>query len=466
MYFPGLIFKQVRVSSSLDPSPQQAHKSPPGQPRNKSKLGCRECKAKRVKCDEVYPTCRRCQRQGLVCSSAPRPTQWQVETPWLSLQPKTHVNPRLLQYWLEKVSQASVVDPENNPFSFPLLEHVAQSPALVHAIQSVSASHERHFPAKAPILALEERGKAIACLRSEMNQIQRAPYTHFLTIMLLALAHVADSDPKEYGEQHLLGARALINSMLGDISSISMSTTNDPVVRLCLGIYLYWDMCSSFLADPYEPQGLDSLNISLAVQRMGDWHHPMYGTCSRLLLIIANVGRYCRQIHDMPQTRNPTREALLEAQLCTWETSPPNPDLGHLYEAFRNHGLVFLYRSRVHAQRRCCTDPGLAEAQDESLILQHAEETIRHLLLIPASSNSLNFQSLPLLATGSELTASNGSLRNEVRGRLRAIYSLNRLPTNLMALRLVEELWDARDNGNPSFWLSRTLQKGWRLLLT
>ena len=462
MYFSRLLFKQVTVNSSLNPNTQQEHESLPSRPRNKSKLGCRECKAKRVKCDEAFPTCKRCQRQGLVCSSVPRPTQWQVETPWLSLQPRTHVNSRLLQYWLEKVSQASVIDPEDNPFSFPILEHVTKSPALLHAIQSVSANHEQYFPAKTPILALEERGKAIACLRREMNKVQRAPYTQFLTIILLALTHVADSDPKEYGKQHLLGARALINSMLQDIS---MSTTNDPMIRLCLGIYLYWDMCSSFLVDPCEPQVLDLLNISIAVHRMGDWHHPMYGTCSRLLFIIAHVGRYCRRVHDMPQSRNPTQEAMLEAQLTTWVTSPPNPDLGHLYEAFRNHGLVFLYRSRAHALGGCPTDPGVTEVQ-ESLILQYAEETVRHLLLIPASSNVINFQSLPLLAAGSELTESNHFLRDEVRGRLRAIYSLNRLPANLMALQLIEELWDARDSGTPSFWLSHTLQKDWRLLLT
>ncbi|KAB8215529.1 fungal-specific transcription factor domain-containing protein [Aspergillus novoparasiticus] len=462
MFFPRLLFKQVIVGSSLGPNTQQEHKSLPGRRRNKSKLGCRECKAKRVKCDEAYPTCKRCQRHGLVCSSAPRLTQWQVETPWLSLQPKTHVNPRLLQYWLEKVSQASVIDPENNPFSFPILEHIAQSPALLHAIQSVSASHEQYFPAKTPILALEERGKAIACLRQEMNQIQRASYTQFLTIMLLALVHIADSDPKDYGKQHLFGARAMINSMLRDTST---STTNDPLVRLCLGIYLYWDMCSSFLVDTCEPEGLNLFNISVAVHRMGDWHHPMYGTCSRLLLIVANVGRYCRQVHDMPQNRNQAQEAMLEAQLKTWATSPPNPDLGHLYEAFRNHGLVFLYRSRAHAQRDYATDPDVTEAQ-ESLILQYAEETVRHLLRIPGSSCSLNFQSLPLLAAGSELTESNHFLRDEVRGRLRAIYSLNRLPANLMALQLVEELWDARDSGAPCFWLSHTLQKDWRLLLT
>ncbi|KAF4157703.1 hypothetical protein CNMCM8927_007290 [Aspergillus lentulus] len=280
--------------------------------------------------------------------------------------------------------------------------------------------------------------------------------------MLLALTQVADSDPKDYGKQHLFGARALINNMLRDIS---MSTIDNPVVRLCLGIYLYWDMCSSFLVDPCEPQGLNLFNMSLAVHTMGDWHHPMYGTCSRLLLIIANVGRYCRRIHDMPQNRNPMQEVMLEAQLRTWTTSPPNADLGHLYEAFRNHGLVFLYRSRAHAQRGCPKDPDVTEAQ-ESLILQYAEETVRHLLLTPASSYSLNFQSLPLLAAGSELNESNYFLRDEVRGRLRAIYSMNRLPTNLMALQLVEELWDARDSGSPSFWLSHTLQKDWRLLLT
>ncbi|OJJ70351.1 hypothetical protein ASPBRDRAFT_44513 [Aspergillus brasiliensis CBS 101740] len=462
MYFPRLQFKQVMVSSPPHPSTQQEHNSPPARTRNKSKAGCRECKIKRVKCDESYPTCKRCQRQGLVCSSAPRLTQWQVETPWLSLQPKTHVNRRLLQYWLEKVSQSLVIDPENNPFSFPILEHVGQSPALLHAIQSISAGYEQYYPANTPILALEERGKAIACLQEEMKRIQKSPYTQFVTTMLLALTQAADSDPKDYGKQHLFGARALINSMLRDTS---ISITDDPVVRICLGVYLYWDMSTSYLVDPFEePQGLDLFEVSLAVHRMGDWHHPMYGTCSQLLLIIANVGRYCRQIHDMPQDRNLVYEAALETQLSTWTTSAPNPDLGHLYEGFRNHGLAFLYRSRAHAHGCCPTDRDGTKAQ-ESLILQYAEETIRHLMLIPSSSYYLNFQSLPLLAAGSELTESHPLLRDEVRGRLRAIYSLNRLPANLLALQLVEELWDARDSGKPAFWLSHVLQKDWRLLL-
>lgn len=78
--------------------------------------------------------------------------------------------------------------------------------------------------------------------------------------------------------------------MLQDISSLK-----EPVVCLCLGMYLYWDMRSTFLVDPEELHALYyPFNISIAVHRMGDWHHPMYGTCTGLLFILANVGRYCR----------------------------------------------------------------------------------------------------------------------------------------------------------------------------
>lgn len=41
-----------------------------------------------------------------------------------------------------------------------------------------------------------------------------------------------------------------------------------------------------------------------------------------------------------------------------------------------------------------------------SLIQEYAEDTVRHLMQIPATSNYLNFQSLLLLATGTELAES------------------------------------------------------------
>ncbi|OGE50895.1 hypothetical protein PENARI_c015G11438 [Penicillium arizonense] len=459
MPFARLRFGPVINSAGHAPSPSTLqHTSAESARKTKSKLGCQQCKTKRVKCDESYPTCRRCARLGLICLPAPRLTQWQVETPWFSLQPTAIINRRLLQYWLEKVSQMLVIDPEDNPFSFPALEYIPQSPALVHIIQSLSASHEKYFSAHSPIIALEERGKALVSLRKEVEQNQRKPQAFLLTTMLLSLAQSADCDMKDYGKQHLFAARNLINRMLQNASDL----VNDPLARLCLGMYLYWDMCSAFLVDPEEDQIIDSLNMSIAIHKMGNWHHPMYGPCTGLLFILGNVGRYCRQILDS-RHRNFTQEAIFEQQLYCWQACPPNISLGHLYEAFRKYGLIFLYRAS--GQNNRFTNPDMMFQNQQSLIQKYAEDTVRHLMQIPATSNYLNFQSLLLLATGAELAESNNFLRDEVRERLRAMYSLNRLPTNLHALQLLEELWCARDNGNTSFWLQYMLQKDWYLLL-
>ena len=59
-----------------------------------------------------------------------------IAEPWLGI-----VNPKkkLLQYWLEKTNRIMTVCPENNPLSYPLLEHLVSTPSLLHVVQSVSA---------------------------------------------------------------------------------------------------------------------------------------------------------------------------------------------------------------------------------------------------------------------------------------------------------------------------------------
>jgi hypothetical protein len=352
-----------------------------------------------------------------------------------------------------------VIDPEDNPYSFPALEYILQSPALVHTIHSISANHEQYFPAHAPIVALEERGKALASLRKEVDQNQQPPQAFLLTVMLMTLVHAADCNMNDYGKEHLIAARILINGMLQNTSSLM---DGEPLARLSLGMYLYGDMCSAFLLDLDEEPRINSLNMSIAIHRMGNWHHPMYGPCTELLFILGNVGRYCRGVLDSQQ-RDFTQEAILEQQLLCWKVYPPNINLGHLYEAFRKYGLSFLYQASGRNDQ--FTNPDLMLGSRDSVIKCYAEETVCGLMQIPATSNYLNFQSLPLLTAGSELTGPRNPLRDQVRERLRAVYSLNRLPVNLHTLQLLEELWNSRDKGDPSFWLQCMLQKNWRLLL-
>ncbi|KAF7174257.1 hypothetical protein CNMCM5623_006831 [Aspergillus felis] len=386
-------------------------------------------------------------------------TKPKYEAPWFSLQVEATINRRLLQYWLERVSQMLVIDPDDNPYSFPALEYITKSSALVHIIQSISAQHEQYFPTQAPVIALEERGKALASFRKELEHVETTPRASLLTAMLLTLSHAADPDMTDFGKEHLFAARILVNRMLQDTSALSEP---DCLPRLCFGMYLYADMCSAFLVDPDEQQQSNSLEFAIAVQRMGLWHHPMYGSCTELLFILANVGRYCRQVIHSPR-RNPSREAILEQQLYKWSACSARPALDLIYEALRKHGLIFLYR--ITGWNDSFTNPALKESSLEAVIHHYAIKTVQGLLEIPITSNYLNFQSLPLLTAGSELGESESGLRDQVRQRFRAIYSLNRLPANLHALQLLEELWAAHDSGKSCFWVRYMLQKGWRLLL-
>ncbi|KNG87621.1 hypothetical protein ANOM_003635 [Aspergillus nomiae NRRL 13137] len=460
MSFFRVRFEPVKCLSPTSQERSQDEEPTAPRRRPKSKLGCRECKARRVKCDETFPVCLRCVRRGLICSSTPRLSQWQIETRWYSSHVDTIVNRRLLQYWLERVCQILVIDPENNPFSFPVLEYIQESPALVHIIQSVSARHEQYFSAEVARIALEERGKALASFRNELGTGKTRPLLSMLTALLLALSHGADRDMTDFGKWHLLAARTLIHKMLEDTSH---PWDLNPFSRLCLGMYLYWDMGCSYLVHPDEQQALDTPGLSLAVQQIGHWHHPMYGFCTDLIFILGNLGRYCRQLLHSGR-RSFTRETILEKQLYLWSAPSTEPTLTLLYESLRKHGLILLYR--ICGWNDAFTNPCLEEIDLEPLIHRYALDTIDHLLQIPTSSNYLNFQSLPILTAGSELKREDNRLRNDVRNRLRALYSMNRLPANLHALELLEEIWIARDTtDDTSSWIHHMLRKGWLLVL-
>ncbi|KAI8667091.1 Zn(2)-C6 fungal-type domain-containing protein [Fusarium sp. Ph1] len=76
-------FESRSVSSSSD-TPNQvilARQQPSRRGHSKSRLGCFNCKRRRVKCDERQPGCARCARLGLRCQYPPLACQALPETP-------------------------------------------------------------------------------------------------------------------------------------------------------------------------------------------------------------------------------------------------------------------------------------------------------------------------------------------------------------------------------------------------
>lgn len=186
----------VAPRSAVGSHPRDTNKSSPT--RQRSRSGCRECRQRRVKCDETFPACQRCQRRGAICQPSLRTFNWQFEVPWLADSPlKTtsltpnmdiKVDARLMRYWLDATSQMLSVDPSNNPFSFPILRYVTVSPSLAHFIQSASAAQKEFFYQPNMSVSLEERGKALSALRHEL-QTQSSSLSHaFLTLLMLGMS--------------------------------------------------------------------------------------------------------------------------------------------------------------------------------------------------------------------------------------------------------------------------------------
>lgn len=463
--------KALSASSDHDtqPNPEDisALKAAAQRVHNKSKFGCRECKARHVKCDETYPVCTRCLRRGSICLPAARSSRWIHELP-RSILPHgncPYIDNRQFQYWLENASQILVIDPENNPWSFPILKYVEHSASLAYALQSISIGHQSFFDAESRPAMLKARVQAIAALQQEL-QGAGSLITSFLTTYLLGIsaACIDMDDVTDFGQQYLTGARAIMGHLLAEQEALS-----DSFKHFAFGVHVYWEMATAFLCEPEEQPTSDLFQIYEGIQQTKHLYHPLAGFSLEVMYTLIAVGRYCRKLIETGQ-RELDLETAFEEQMLDWDYTNDEPNLALLNESFRNAGLVLLYRVCAHQPRNVDyseeeNDITSHLSVSDAMIRQYSMKVVDGLVEAPMTSHCLNLHPLPLLTAASELEASDERERSLVLARFRAIYSLNRLPVCLWAIELLEDIWSLRDQGVRLSWLEIMLQKNWKLVI-
>jgi hypothetical protein len=267
----------------------------------------------------------------------------------------------------------------------------------------------------------------------------------------------------QFGYEHLNGARVLIELILN-----SSTNTDDKFAQLALGTYLYWDMACSFLLEPNQQFTIRS-SIPKAVAKIAEDFHPIMGYSAESMYTLANLGRYCRSFIDLG-IRDKALEEEFETRLLAWRPTTKNTELILLGSSFRNHGLINLYRicGRTGYRTEEELDLGIHSPENietEKVIRQYALQTVRDLSLIPTHNWHTNLQAISLLTAGSELTAVDHRERDIVVDRFTALYSINRLPGNLMAIDILQDVWQARDFEITISWVHIMLLRGWRLSL-
>ncbi|KAF9876384.1 C6 zinc finger domain-containing protein [Colletotrichum karsti] len=351
---------------------------------------------------------------------------------------------------------------DDNPLSFPLVEHLLYTPSLVHAVQSVSAGQKGFFGATAVQTCLRERGLAIRALRIELRDHELIKPASLLSVFLLGISSSwTEEKPICYGKEHLSGARTLLAKALMDEKK-----KDDPVIQYILGWYLYWDMTCAFVAEPddYDASPMNEVEVVTAIERSRTSFHPMIGFSAKLFYNLASVGRHCRRVLATG-VGDADLETMLEIELLSWNLDHGDKTLIDMSFAYRNHGLIMLYEiyGRRH-QPEVNVYSTMGKEHDLSCVIRLlAMESLKRLLDTPIDAACINFHSMPLLTAGAQLRHDDTRMRVRVVDRFKDLYSTNRIMVNIWAIELLEELWVLRDGGEVISWPELLLSKDWTL---
>ena len=377
-----------------------------------------------------------------------------------------YVDKRHLQCWLDKTSQILTLYPDlhANPLSLPILRHVAVSRALVHVCQSASIGHTNSFDTSASSPCLEERQLALRMVREELSEKKTPPIALFLSVFILGVSSpwILD-DRADFGSNHFLGARAIIDSLLGDVK-----VRNDPWFPIVLGYYLWWDMSCAFFLDPEDSNPPNTAEVYKALQQSGmpASCHPIAGNHSEILYILGNLARYCRRALEK-ETYDVAFEDMTKDQLMCWLPVGEDSDINVLSGAFCKYGFIMLCTVRRWRAERSAEFPEAGHLDDIAILdmtsRMYALEIISDLLRIPASAAPSVFQGIPLLAAGAELTADDEGIRAEVRSRFGALFSRIRVPNLLWLIQLLNVVWEMNDRGCKVTYLEVMLRKKWHI---
>ncbi|KAJ3550038.1 hypothetical protein NM208_g200 [Fusarium decemcellulare] len=470
--------KQRQLHEAIKP-----RKQAPPRRYYRCRYPCRECKQSRSRCDETYPVCLRCSRRGIICHAAAREEQWQLQLPSLIISPKDKTTVtrcdvsslfrdnderHLLRYWLEKTSRILVACDDENPFAYPIVEHLYTSQSMLHIIKSISSAHQHFFHPDQIRDSLEERVMAIASLREELGSGSQHLHTLFFSIYLLGISSsYLDSQLQDFGQEHLEAARTIINIILAEEAS-----RKHPLTRLLVGTFVYWDMSCAFLIDSTDSLMYDFEGRihSFITEEMSGFSHPITGPCTELFFVLSTLGRYIRHVMAY-MIRDHDLETVIEAQLLDWKF-PEGVSLtmwSQTAEAFRKHGLIMFYRfcrpDDLYEPSETLfntSEPSSARYID-LLARQYAIDIMASLSTIPITSTLLALQPIPLLTAGAELTVEDSHLQIEIRTRLLALYSCSRIPANLTTAGLLDKIWQLQRQGHRVGWLELLVQDNMKL---
>jgi hypothetical protein len=327
--------------------------------------------------------------------------------------------------------------PTENPWRTLVWPLARDSPALYHAIASMTAFHTSKERPALRVDGMEHMRRSIRSLATGIEKMRTD--TALATTLVLAFSESWDQHIST-GIEHLRGAKILVNQALTAHKKHSLSGDDFARLRFLCNTWVYMDVIARLTSvDNDESNDFDSVLSPFTHTEID----PLMGSASTLFPLIGQAANLCRKVRktDTNSIQIISQAIELKQAIEHWSPPPlssferpedPSSEIQHALqtaEAYRYATLLYLHQAVPEI-------PSLTSAQ-------LAKKVLVFLATVPLSSRLVIVQIYPLLAAGCE--AWDREDRQWVEERWASMTSRMWIGNVDRCWEVMQEVWNRRD---------------------
>ncbi|KAH0613864.1 uncharacterized protein H6S33_005750 [Morchella sextelata] len=326
--------------------------------------------------------------------------------------------------------------PTENPWRTMIWPLATQSPALYHAIASMTAFHMSRDRPSLRVEGIEHMRQSATALAQGFSRGTIRNDAALATTLVLAFSEAFDRHTSS-GTKHLRGANELVNRALAKFRTSESSPESKKMFSFLYNVWVYLDVLARLTSE--DDNGVQTLvHGPLSHTNQVD---PLLGCAATLFPLIGRVASLVQKVRKTDKNSLPIiNEAMdIKTQLENWipeayyeEPQDPLSDVEHCVktaEAYQYATLLYLHQAVPELQ-----SPTAHEL---------AEKVMQAIATIPMKSRSCIVHIYPLLAAGCEAV---GKERDWVNSRWENMCSLMWIGNIDKAWEVVREVWSRRDS--------------------
>ncbi|PBP17080.1 C6 finger domain-containing protein [Diplocarpon rosae] len=331
--------------------------------------------------------------------------------------------------------------PTENPWRTLIWPLARDSPALYHAIASLTAFHTSKEKPALRVDGMEHMRSSIRSLATGIEKMRAD--TALATTLVLAFAESWDQHIST-GIEHLRGAKILVNQAL--ISHQKHSLAGDDLARLrfLCNTWVYMDVIARLTSvDEEDSNDFDTMLAPLDNDVTSNEIDPLMGCASALFPLIGRVANLCRKVRKVKSNSIAIISQAMELKeaIVQWSPPPllaierpedPTSEIQHALQTAE----AYRYATLLHLHQAVPEIPSWTSAQ-------LAKKVLVYLATVPLSSRLVIVQIYPLLAAGCE--AYENEDRQWVEERWQSMASRMWIGNIDRCWEVMQEVWARRD---------------------